>query len=419
MHASIRLDHRLVAVEGEHDVHVMLELVAPEPADGAARPPLRVALVLDRSGSMGGGKLEVAKRCAIWLAGRLGARDELAVVGFDHEVELVAPLRPAGDPAVRAGIERLHPRGQTNLSGGWLEGRRALAGASGGGPRRVVLLTDGLANVGVTDPAQLVGLAASAGAEGIGTSTIGFGQDFDEDLLTLLADAGGGNAHYADTADAVPAIFAREFEGLTRLVAQNVAVEVRPAGAVEVVRVLNDHPSQAIPGGVLVQLGDAHGGERRRIVLSLHLPYVAALGPVVACELVLRYVTVAAAIEERTLTLPVVVNVVSAEEAAAAAPDAAVVEEVLVLAAARARDEAIRLADGGDNAAAQRVLRDAAGAIRLAAPALPASAAALLAREADELDLAEQLAAPAGYDAASRKRLRYASQERRRGPRTG
>lgn len=415
MHASVRLDHRLVAVEGEHDVHVMLQLDAPEPADGAPRPPLRVALVLDRSGSMGGGKLEVAKRCATWLAGRLGARDELAVVGFDDDVRLVSPLRPAGDPALRAGIEALQPGGSTNLSGGWLEGRRALAQATGEGPRRIVLLTDGLANVGITDPAQLVRMAASAGADGIGTSTIGFGRDFDEDLLTRFADAGGGNAHYADTPDAVPAIFAREFDGLTRLVAQNVAVEIRPAPQVELVRVLNDYPSQAIPGGVLVQLGDAYGGESRRLVLSLRLPHLAALGPATVCELVVRSVTVGASVEERTLTVPVVVNVVSAGEAASAVPDAAVVEEVLVLAAARARDEAIRLADRGDNAAAQAVLRDAAGAIRLAAPTLPAPAAAALVREALELDLAEELAAPAGYDAASRKQLRYAAQARRRG----
>src|ERR671925_398124 len=132
MNADIRLDHKLLSVDAEHDVHAMLELSVPELPGDAGRPPLRLALVLDRSGSMAGAKLETAKRCAAWLVGR---------------------LRPA----------------------------------------------DGLANVGVTEPERLVALARGAGRDGIGTSTIGFGEGFDEDLLTGMADAAGGNAHYAET----------------------------------------------------------------------------------------------------------------------------------------------------------------------------------------------------------------------------
>jgi Ca-activated chloride channel family protein len=89
MNASIRLDHSLLSLDGEHDVHAMLELSVPAPADADARPPLRLALVLDRSGSMTGEKLEVAKRCAAWLVSRLRADDELALV------DVVATLKDA------------------------------------------------------------------------------------------------------------------------------------------------------------------------------------------------------------------------------------------------------------------------------------------------------------------------------------
>lgn len=93
----------------------------------------------------------------------------------------------------------------------------------------MLLLTDGLANVGVTDP-TLVSMATSQAEKGICSTTIGFGQDFDEDLLAAMADAGRGNAHYADTPEATPAaIFAQEFEGLVNLVEENVSVEVRPS----------------------------------------------------------------------------------------------------------------------------------------------------------------------------------------------
>jgi Ca-activated chloride channel family protein len=413
--ASIRLDHQLVALEGEHDVNVMLQLRTARPDEGTQRAPLRLALVLDRSGSMGGRKLELAKRCAAWLAGRLAPADRLAVVAYDDEVRLVSPLRPAGDPAIGAAIGGLRTGGSTNLSGGWLEGRRVLAAASGDGPRKLLLLTDGLANVGVTDPTALVELANSASREGIGTTTIGVGDDFDERLLTAMADAGGGNAHYADTPDAAPGIFAREFDGLTRLVAQNVAVEIRPAVAVELLCVLNDYPAQPVGGGVLVQLGDAYAGESRRLVLSLHVPHLAALGPAKVCDLTVRYVAVGNRIAEHTLTLPVVVNVVSAAEAAATVPDAGVVEEVLVLRAARARDDAIRLADEGDHAGAQRLLRAAAGELRACAARAEPELAEALAYEAGGLDCAYDLAAPATYGPANRKQLHYQSHQRRRG----
>ena len=94
-----------------------------------------------------------------------------------------------------------------------------------------------------------------------------------------MADAAGGNAHFAATPDEAPAIFAEEFEGLTTLVAQNVSVEIRSGPNVEVLGVLNEYPSVAVPGGVQVALGDAYGGERRRVVFALHIPDLAALGP--------------------------------------------------------------------------------------------------------------------------------------------
>ena len=98
--------------------------------------------------------------------------------------------------------------------------------------------------------------------------------------MTAMADAGGGAAHFAETPDAAPAIFAQELEGLTQVVAQNVSLEIRPHAAVEVLGVLNEYPQVAVAGGVQVELGDAFAGERRRVVLALHVPHLAALGPV-------------------------------------------------------------------------------------------------------------------------------------------
>jgi Ca-activated chloride channel family protein len=405
MHAQVRLDHKLIAVDGEQEVHAMLELAVPDAPEDAARPPLRLALVLDRSGSMAGPKLEVAKRCAAWLVERLSPRDELALVAYDDDVWLLAPLASVRQGDVLGALASLYPGGSTNLSGGWLRAFQELRRADGDAPRKILLLTDGLANVGVTEPERLIAIAGGARREGVGTTTIGFGHDFDEDLLTQMADAGAGNAHYAETPDAAPAIFAEELEGLTRLAAQNVVVECRPGRDAEWLSVLNDYPHWPGEHGVVVELGDAYAGDKRRVVFGLRVPRLRELGVVTIAELIVRYASVGEEIAARELTIPVVANAVSADEARAAVPDAEVREEVLRLDAARAREEAIRLADAGHVEQAQRLVELTASELRVVG----------LADEADELGALPSLAA--SYGPAERKSLRYGArrtQQRRR-----
>ncbi|HXF37031.1 MAG TPA: VWA domain-containing protein [Actinomycetota bacterium] len=414
MQANVRLEHQLLAVEGEHDLHCLLELEAP-PAPGAARRlPLHVALVLDRSGSMAGEKLRVARACARYLVRRLRPVDRFALVAYDHEVELRAPLAPVDPGRVEAVIAGIGPGGQTNLSGGWLKGAEVLRGVpAGSGPRKVLLLTDGLANVGITDPEALVALARQAGDDGIGTTTIGFGRDFDEVLLTRMADAGGGNAHHAETPEDAPGIFAAEFEDLVRLVAQNVSVEIRPSEAVRFLGVLNDHPVVAVRGGVQLQLGDAYGEERRRVVFTLHVPRLARLGVAKVADVVVRYVAVGERIAHHELTLPIVVNLVRADEAARAEADAEVTEEVVVLRAARAQEEARERAEAGDLGGARALLSSGAEELKRFAPR--SKRADDLRRQAEEMERHASRMEPGAYDPSTAKRMRYESWRRRRG----
>jgi Ca-activated chloride channel family protein len=308
-------------------------------------------------------------------------------------------------------IASIPPGGQTNLSGGWLKGVEELRRASGDGPRKVLLLTDGQANVGVTDTPSLAVMAGNAQAQGAGTSTIGFGHDFSEELLTAMAEAGGGRSWYAANSEDAPGIFAEEFEGLLHLVAQNVSVEIRPTEEVKVLGVLNDHPQVPVPGGVQVQLGDAFADESRRVVFEFHVPDMARLGVATIAEIVVRYASVGGQVALHQVTVPVTVNLVSADEAARSQADADVTEEVVVLKAARAQQEAVRLADEGQFVAAKSLLESTAGELRKRAP--HSDRANELLEQAGTLDESAQMMSPKAFDAASRKTMHYDAYQRR------
>jgi len=422
MNANVRLEHQLLAVESEQSVHAMLELVAPPAPAGRERAPLDLVLVIDRSGSMSGPKLETAKRCAAFLAERLGPKDRLGVVTYDDTVRVMAPLAPVHRQAMVAAIAGIYAGGSTNLSGGWLKGMELLQsapavaganeGAPGARPKKVLLLSDGLANVGVTDRGTLVGMSERARGEGIGTTTIGFGEGFDEDLMSGMADAGGGRAYFAAVAEDAPGIIAEEFEGLTSLIAQNLSVEIRPSEKVAVVGVLNEYPANAVAEGIQVQMGDVFAEDRRRLVLELHVPALATLGAFKVADLVVRYVSVGEQVEMHELKVPVMANLVSADEAAAQSADAEVVEGVVILKAAKARDEATKRADEGDFEAAKAVLASAADDLRRRAPG--SKRAKELLAEADRLTETTGTMAPAAYDAMARKANVYGSRNLKR-----
>jgi Ca-activated chloride channel family protein len=410
MKTNLRFDHQLLAVEGEHDVHCMLELHAPAAPD-AARPPLHLALVIDRSGSMAGDKLDAARASATFLAGRLRPTDQLAIVIYDNDVDLVVPLGPAEPTKLAAAIAGIEPGGMTNLSGGWLKGLEELNRADGDATRRVLLLTDGLANEGIIDPDQLRQIAA--GTKGrAATTTIGFGEGFDEDLLGAISACSDGNTYFVESPEDAPGVFTEEFDGLASLVAQNVSVEIRPTDAVEILGVLNDYPVTEVPGGLQIAIGDAYGDEIRRLVFALHVPQVAALGPAKVADVIVRYVAVGDVIAAHELTVPVTVNLVSADEAAVAGLDGEVTEVVWLLRAAPARRDAIAAADAGDHDRSSRIMRDASSALR-AAPGSASMRVDEFMAEADLLDA--EADASLAHDPTWRKRVTDQAWRRTRG----
>ncbi len=211
--------HGLCAAK-DNSVEVLVRIQAPDaPAGHAAqRPAQALALVIDRSGSMAGRPIDEAKRCAEVVLARLRPGDAVALVKFDHRVQRLWPAAPLGDGlAQRAAIASIAAGGNTNLHGGWAEGADALRDVGGQGLKRVILLSDGRANEGITDAAEIAAQCGARAADGITTSTYGLGSGFNEELMVAMARAGGGNHYYGETAEDLMEPFEQELSLLGNL----------------------------------------------------------------------------------------------------------------------------------------------------------------------------------------------------------
>ena len=207
---------------------------------GRERAPINIAIVLDRSGSMQGRKIEEAKRAAIAAIDRLRRDDIVSIVTYQTTVDVVVPATKLHDRgAVRAAIQSIHASGKTALFGGVSKGAGELEKfVDENRVNTLLLLSDGLANIGPSSPGELRQLGASLARQGISVTTIGLGLDYNEDLMTGLAMASDGNHYFVEDAEDLEAVFAAEFGDASSVVAQGVDIRIRCTANVRPIRVL-------------------------------------------------------------------------------------------------------------------------------------------------------------------------------------
>jgi Ca-activated chloride channel family protein len=193
------------------------------------RAPLNISLVIDRSGSMSGEKLDNVKKAVEFVIQNLNPTDYLSIVQYDNQVEVLSQTAAVRDKAdLLRKVATIRSGGSTNLSGGLLEGyNQVKINRREGYVNRVLILTDGLANAGITEAPRLYEIAQRQFREnGIGLSTFGVGADFNEELIMQLAEHGGANYYFIETADQIPQLFAKELQGLLSVVAQNAKLNI-------------------------------------------------------------------------------------------------------------------------------------------------------------------------------------------------
>ena len=255
----------------------------------AQRRPLNVALVIDRSGSMAGTPLRYALQAAADFVDRLTPDDRLSIVVYDDNVDTLLDAQLVTDKAaIKQVLANVRAGGLTNLSGGWLRGCELVAQhQTERHVNRVLLLTDGQANAGITQSAILISTAAKKAEEGISTTTLGFGSSFEEDLLIGMARAAGGNFYFIQSLDDAADVFSAELDSLKAVAAQNLTVTLHPLGAVRLTDVLSLARTEPQADGRLVlHLGDVYENEDKLLGLQLALP---ALPPGVHDLLQLHY----------------------------------------------------------------------------------------------------------------------------------
>lgn len=387
-------------------------------ADATAdRAPVSIALVVDRSGSMQGGKIAIARTAAMAVLDRLRADDVVACVVFDDHIDVLQEAARASAEVkarLRAELSRVEARGSTALHEAWLTACRLIAPESPATNHlaRCFLLTDGLANVGLTDAEQIATQAGGVRANaGIGTSTFGIGLDYDEGLLGPMAVAGGGQFHHLRTSEEITTTFLGELGELLAVAVRNVRLEVEAAPGTTAELISPFWLTPPSDGGAhwSIVLGDLLAGEERDVVVRFgFLSQLEHSGHRVRARLSWVDETGARQTDWQEVFFEYADHAARTAEQA----DRRVQRVVGVHHAERAQRRAIELSRAGQIDAARQLLQAVARRIAEYAGTDPQLRDALNALRAAESNLQQH-----GYAPAAAKEAYYASQVRTRGQR--
>ncbi|WP_136810373.1 vWA domain-containing protein [Desulfosediminicola flagellatus] len=274
-------DKVLQGSDGTVSVALTLTGANIENAIDVQQQPVDLVVVLDRSGSMEGQKIVDARQAVIGLMERLSPRDRMAVITYSNGVERVSPLTymtNANRQNLAARVRMIRPGGGTNLGAGLDFGISSFSSLSSvkssddaGRQRKIILISDGLANQGVTDPYSLGRMAANGTESRLAVSTVGVGNEFNELLMTTIADHGAGNYYFLENPIAFARVFEKEFEMTRNIVAGGLEIRIPLGDGVQLIDA-GGYPISREGNYAVIKPGDLLAGQQRKIFLTYQVP---------------------------------------------------------------------------------------------------------------------------------------------------
>lgn len=256
---------------GPREVIVQVEVEARKNDDGR-RSPMNLAIVLDRSGSMEGAKLEKARQAAAMAVDKLNDDDFFSLVTYDSDTDLLIPPERVGGrdhrEDIKARIHRIQAGGSTALHAGVVLGAKQIRRFfEKERVNRVILLSDGLANVGPSSTSDLARLGRELRNDGISVSTVGLGDDYNEDLMTALAEASNANYYYVKDAEKLPGIFAQELGAARSLLARSIVIRLQAPDGVILKEIIGRPEIECGDRVAEIKMPELFGSEKRRFLV--------------------------------------------------------------------------------------------------------------------------------------------------------
>jgi Ca-activated chloride channel family protein len=272
-----RLGHASVSRSSRGETYLFAQVTGTDDRTlAAAAPPMNLALVIDRSGSMKGERIANAMNAATLALERMRDGDSISVVSFDTSAQVVVPPTrvAAGNRAsIEAAIRSIRLGGDTCISCGLEEGMAQLSLTPLGGDRvnRMILLSDGVTNAGVRDVTGLRGMAGRMHGRGVTISTIGVDVDFDEKIMAAIANEANGRHYFVANASGLPAVFGQEFDDLLASVAKESELTIDLAPGVEVLEVF-DRTFRRVGNKLIVPFGTFSSKQEKTVLVKLRVP---------------------------------------------------------------------------------------------------------------------------------------------------
>ncbi len=353
-----------------HHTFLKIGLTGFRLASDRERTPANVAIVLDRSGSMEGEKIERAKEAAIMALDMLDDRDIVSVITYSDTVSVLVPAtRVSNRRNIRGMIRSIYADGSTALFAGVSKGADEVRKFfDRNRVNRVILLSDGLANVGPDSPAALGDLGASLGRAGISVTTIGLGLGYNEDLMVKLAQKSDGNHAFVENSRDLARIFEYEFKDVLSVVAQDVQIEVRCYPGIRPIRVIG-READIFGNQVLASINQLYSEQQKYLLLEVEVWPQADGTTLRAADVSVHYANMVSKATE-TLSGQANVKFTKSRETAEKNVDRETMEAAVLQVATEKSEQAVQLRDEGKIEEAKEVLEENAAYLKANAAAL-------------------------------------------------